>query len=140
MSRQQTTITIEEIKDRLTPFFKEEGLQLVIIFGSAVTGNAHKHSDIDIACLFDRSFDILAITNQVIKLLRTDNIDVVDLKRSSPLLKYSAVKNGCLIYEKEDGIFNEFYSLAFRMYVDTKKLRDAQATSIKYFLKERELS
>ena len=140
MPRQQATITIEEIKDRLPPFFKEEGLQLVIIFGSAVTGDAHKHSDIDIACLFDKSIDILAITNQVIKLLRTDNIDVVDLTRSSPLLKYSAVKNGCLIYEKEDGIFNEFYSLAFRMYVDTKKLRDAQAMSIKYFLKERELS
>jgi len=36
-------------------------------------------------------------------------------------------------------LFNEFYSLAFRMYVDTRKLRDAQAKAILQFLKARGL-
>jgi len=82
----------------------------------------------------------LAITNRIIGLLHTDNIDVIDLKRASPLIKFSVAKNGIIIYEKKQGIFSEFSSLAFRMYIDTKKLRDAQEKAIKYFLDARGLS
>ena len=111
-----------------------------MLFGSVATGKVNKKSDIDLAFLFDKPIDMLALTNRVIRLLRTDNIDVIDLRRASPLLKYSAVRHGKPLYEREPGMFNEFYSLAFRMYVDTKKLRDAQAVSIKQFLKSRGLS
>jgi hypothetical protein len=64
---------------------------------------------------------------------------VIDLKHASPLLKYSVAQKGRPLYEKSPGIFNEFYSLAFRMYVDTRKLRDARETAIKYFLESRGL-
>ena len=134
------TISIEEIRDKLTPMFQDRGLWLVLLFGSAATGKQHKKSDIDLAFLFDKPVDILALTNRIIRLLHTDDVDVVDLKCASPLLKFSVVKNGKLLYERERGMFTEFYSLAFRRYVDTKKLRDAQATAIKQFLKARGLS
>jgi len=140
MSKRRKTLSIEEIKEKLCPLFEEEGLQLVILFGSSVSGKVHNRSDIDIAFLFNRHVDILALTNKVIKLLHADTVDVVDLKRTSPLMKYSVVKNGILIYEREQGAFNEFYSLAFRMYIDSKKLRDAQAFAIKHFLEARGLS
>ncbi len=118
--------------------FHGKGLRLILLFGSVVTGNVSKKSDIDLAFLFDRPVDILALTNRVIRLLlHADTVDVVDLRRASSLLKFSAVKNGMLLYEREPGMFNEFYSLAFRRYVDTKKLRDAQAVSIRKFLKSR---
>ncbi len=140
MGKAKEIISIEEINDKLSPVFKNKGLKLALLFGSAVSGKAHKQSDIDLAFLFDSPFDILALTNKVIRFLHTDNIDVVDLKRASPLLKFSIVKNCKLLYERHQGIFNEFYSLAFRMYVDTKKLRDAQTTAIKHFLKAKGLS
>jgi len=140
MAKAKEIISIEEIRHKLTPVFKDEGLKLVLLFGSAALGRVHRQSDIDLAFLFDRPVDILTLTNRVIRLLHTDNIDVVDLRRASPLLKFSVVKNGRLLYERQLGMFNEFYSLAFRMYVDTKKLRDAQATAIKHFLKARGLS
>jgi len=127
----------EVLKDKLSPIFKEKGLRLVILFGSAVSGKINKNSDIDIAFLFDNPVDILELTNAVIRLLHTDNVDVVDLRRASPLLKFSAIKKGKPLYEREPGIFNEFSSLAFRMYIDTKKLRDAHAITISNFLKER---
>jgi predicted nucleotidyltransferase len=110
-----------------------------LLFGSALTGAVHKKSDIDLAFLFDRPVDILSITNSVIRLLHTDKVDVIDLKHASPLLKYSVAQKGRPLYEKSPGIFNEFYSLAFRMYVDTRKLRDARETAIKYFLESRGL-
>ncbi len=137
MARLEGEISIEDIKNRLEPLLKEEGLQLVLLFGSAVTGRMHKRSDIDLAFLFDKPVDILLLTNKVIRLLHADNVDVVDLRHASPLLKFSIVKNGALVYEKEQGIFNEFYSLAFRRYIDTKKMRIAQTKAIKHFLHAR---
>ena len=134
MTKADGTISIEDIRDRLSPLLKDEGLQLILLFGSAVTGKMHKRSDIDIAFLFGRPVDILTLTNKIIRLLHTNNIDVIDLKHASPLLKFSIVKNGTLIYEKEQGIFNELYSLAFRRYIDTRKMRIAQEKAIKHFL------
>lgn len=130
----------EEISKKLAPIFEEKRLMLALLFGSSAFDKAHRNSDIDLAFLFDTPVDILKLTNRVIRLLHTDNIDVVDLRRASPLLKFSAVKNGKVLYEKKPGIFNEFYSLAFRVYVDTKKLRDAQETYIKNSLKKRGLA
>ena len=139
MSDVKVIISIEEIRNRLSPLFADEGLRLILLFGSVATGKVNKKSDIDLAFLFDKPIDMLALTNRVIRLLRTDNIDVIDLRRASPLLKYSAVRHGKPLYEREPGMFNEFYSLAFRMYVDTGKLRDAQAKAIQQFLKARGL-
>ena len=137
MMRGKSAVSLEEIREKLKPVLEDRGLQLIVLFGSGVSGRTHRQSDIDLAFLFDRPMDILELTNKIIRLLHTDNIDVVDLKRASPLLKYSVVKNGMRIYEREQGLFHEFYSLAFRMYIDAKKLRDAQATVIKRFIEAR---
>ena len=130
---------IGEIKGRLAPLFNEEGLRLVLLFGSVASGKDYKESDIDLGFLFDRPIDILALTNQVIQLLRTDRVDVVDLSRASPLLKYSAIRQGKVLFEQTPGLFNIFQSLTTRIYVDTKKLRDAQEKAIHNFLGERGL-
>jgi uncharacterized protein len=140
MEKAKKIISIEEIRDRLTPLFKDPELRFVLLFGSAVSEKMHKQSDIDLAFLYKRPENIVALTNRVIRLLHTDNIDVVDLKSANPLLKFSIAKNCKILYEKEKGMFNEFYSLAFRLYVDTKKLRSAQATAIRRFLEAKGLS
>ena len=91
-------LSIEQIKERLTPLYEDEGLQFVLLFGSSVSeGRYNQRSDIDLAFSFDHPADLLALTNNVIRLLRTDNVDVVDLKRASPLLKFSAAKNDGLV-------------------------------------------
>jgi predicted nucleotidyltransferase len=130
-------LSFEEIRGRLTPLLSEERLQFVLLFGSSAHGRMHKRSDIDLAFMFEGPADILELTNRVIRLLRTDTVDVVDLSRASPLLRYAAVKTGRLLYEKTPGLFNTFCSLAFRMYADTKKLRDGRAEAIGYFLGRR---
>lgn len=129
----------DEIKRRLTPLFQEGGLKLVLLFGSSVTGKRHSRSDIDVGFLYKDKADTLALTQRVIRLLKTDNVDVVDLKRASPLLKFSAVRNCRVLFEAAPGLFSEFSSLAFRRFVDTKKLRDAQRSVIRGFLHERGL-
>ncbi|MEI9477427.1 MAG: nucleotidyltransferase domain-containing protein [Deltaproteobacteria bacterium] len=129
----------ETIRERLAPLFNEKRLRLVLLFGSVATKKANKHSDIDLGFLFDEPSNILDLTNRVINLLQTDNVDVVDLRRASPLLMAASVKHGKLLYERSPGVFHEFCSLAVRRFVDTKKLRDAQGKGIDRFLLERGL-
>jgi uncharacterized protein len=129
--------SIAEIKERLTPLFEDESLQLVLLFGSALTRNTHKGSDIDLAFLYDKPVDVVTLTNRVIRLLHRDTVDVVDLRSANPLLRFSVAQKGNPLYEKSHGVFNEFCSLAFRMYVDSKKLRDGQVRVIRDFLETR---
>lgn len=140
MLRTKTLPDVDRIREALTPLFCDEGLRLVLLFGSVATGGSHPRSDIDLAFLFDTPADVLVLTNTVIRLLGTDNIDVVDLRRASPLLKFSAAKHGKVLYEKTPDDFPAFYSLAFRMYDDTRKLREAKVESIKSFLCARGLT
>ena len=130
---------INEIKERLTSLYEEKGLQFVLLFGSTTSGKVSEQSDIDLAFLYDEPVDILALTNRVIQLLHTDRIDVVDLRHASPLLQFSAARQGKLLYERSPGLFHSFFSLAFRRYVDTKKIREAQGKAIEHFLQEKGL-
>lgn len=131
-----TKFNIGEIKNKLAPIFNEEGLRLVLLFGSVASGKEYQGSDIDLGFLFDKPIDILGLTNRVIRLLRTDRVDVIDLSRASPLLKHSVIRTGKALFEKTPGLFNIFQSLTFRIYVDAKKLRDAREKAIHNFLEE----
>jgi predicted nucleotidyltransferase len=139
MEKPKAPLSINDIKCRLTPLFRKEGLQLVLLFGSIAKGSVHTKSDIDLGFLLDKPIDVLTLTNEVTKLLHSDRVDVVDLRRASPLLKFCAAQKGKVLYERSGGLFNQFFSLAFRMYVDTKKLRDAQGEMIRDFLEEKEM-
>jgi predicted nucleotidyltransferase len=129
--------SIDEIKAKLASLFEDEALQFVLLFGSQSLGQAHPESDIDLGFLYDEPVDLLDLTNKVIRLLRQDRVDVVDLRRANPLLCYSAARQGKLLYERCPGLFNRFYSLSFRRYVDTKKLRDARQRAKDAFLEAR---
>ncbi|TWU53970.1 hypothetical protein B188_19570 [Candidatus Brocadiaceae bacterium B188] len=56
--------SIEEIREGLSPLFYDEGLRLVLLFGSTVSGKIHNKSDIDIAFFFGKPVDILAAYEQ----------------------------------------------------------------------------
>ena len=129
--------SIDEIKAKLAPLFTEEGLQLVLLFGSQSSGQVHPESDIDLGFLYNEAVDLLELTNKVIQLLRKDRVDVIDLRRANSLLCFSAARQGKLLYERCPGLFNSFYSLSFRRYIDTKKLRDARQKAIDTFLQAR---
>lgn len=100
-------------------------------------GKVRSKSDIDIAFLFDAPANILNLANTVNRLLQSDNADVVDLYRASPLLRYAVVRNGTVLYEREPGLFIRLFSLSYRMYGDTKKLRGARDRRIEQFLNPR---
>jgi predicted nucleotidyltransferase len=125
---------VENLQKLLDPLCALYRLQLIMVFGSTVTGLRGPESDLDLAFLADAPLDLVAVTTDVIRVLHSDHVDVVDLRRASPLLAMEVARHGRLIYEREPGMQVTFISLAFRRYVDTKKLRDAQKDAIHRYL------
>ena len=79
---------IAEIKRRLEPVFKENGVKSAILFGSYAKGEASKDSDIDI--LVDsglRGLDFVGLIDYIHDALQK-NVDVIDkyyIDKNSPI-------------------------------------------------------
>jgi predicted nucleotidyltransferase len=55
---------IDRIKKGLAPLLSEEGLRLIVLFGSLATGKEHSGSDVDLGFLFDGAVDLVDLTNK----------------------------------------------------------------------------
>ena len=135
-----TRLDIGNLQTLLEPLCEPYRVRLVVVFGSTVTGLLGPESDLDLAFLADAPLNPVAVTTDVIRVLHTDRVDVVDLRRASPLLAMEVARHGRLIYEREPGMHVEFISLAVRRYIDTKKLRDAQKEAIHRYLNSKGLA
>ena len=114
-------------------------LELVVLFGSMAKGRQGPRSDVDVAvrCTGDADLDRLYVA--LAPRLRSDRLDLVDVRRASPLLMMEIARSGRVLYEKHPGAFREFQSLASRRYCDTAKLRRAQKRAIELFLERQGL-
>jgi predicted nucleotidyltransferase len=132
------TLTVSEIAERLAdlPVERPE-ITLIVVFGSRVRHRARRDSDLDIAVCCDGPADLDSLYAVIARRLHADPIDLVDLRRASPLLAFEIARSGHLLFERHPGAFRAFQSLASRRYCDTAKLRRAQRRAIHVFL-ERE--
>jgi predicted nucleotidyltransferase len=111
--------------------FEDESVRLVVLFGSLAGGAGGDAGDIDIAVGADGGVDVIALTNRITSLLHEDAVDVVDLRGAPPLLMARIAEQGLPLYEREPGEFARFRSLAWRRYVDTRKLRRLQKEQLR---------
>ena len=109
-------------------------LELLILFGSAARERIRETSDVDVAVRCDAAADLDALFMALAPRLKSDRLDLVDLRRAGPLLAFEVARSGYVLFERTPGLFREFQSLAFRRYADTRKLRDAQKRSLQVFL------
>jgi hypothetical protein len=86
------------------------------------------------AVLADGAADLDAVFLALAPRLEASCLDLVDLRHASPLLAFEVARSGSLLFERSAGTFREFQSLAYRRFVDTKKLRDAQRRAIHVLL------
>ena len=87
----ESVYEIAEIKRRLEPVFKENGVKSAILFGSYAKGEATKDSDVDI--LVDsglRGLDLVGLIEYIHDALQK-NVDVID--------KYYIDKNSFIDHE-----------------------------------------
>ena len=127
----------ENIKSLIPIFEKYPEVKLAYLFGSQATGKTGPLSDYDFAVYLDekdeqKRFDIrLSLMGDVSIKLKTDDVDLIVLNDiEAPELKYSVIKEGILLLEREPfkiliepQILNEFFD--FRQSLINHKLTKA---------------
>jgi predicted nucleotidyltransferase len=97
-------------------------LRLLVLYGSRARGDAGASSDWDFGYLADRGFDGLALTADLVRLLGTDRVDLVDLARASAQLRYRAAREGRCLHERERRAFDRFWLDAVSFWCDARGL------------------
>lgn len=129
--------TIDEIKGILKKYFqKHTEIEVAYIFGSVAQGRTGALSDIDIAIITDRQqikgetyrYGYKAeILTDLIKLLKTNDVDLVILNEVNTLLKHRVLYFGRLIYSKNERKRIAFQTDTINKYNDYKQLVNPQS-------------
>ena len=124
--------TLDNIKTMLADYFQRQAeIEIAYIFGSIARGTESALSDIDIAILIDDQqinddkfrygykAEILA---DLMKTLKTNNVDLVILNEANTLLRHRVLYHGKLIYSKNEKKRIEFQTNTIDKYIDFKEL------------------
>lgn len=93
------------------------GIRLAVLHGSRARGDGAPDADWDVGVL-GTDLDLAALTAALTAVLHTDAVDVVDLARTSALLRYRAARDGVALLERPGGTFLEFRLDAVRYWCD----------------------
>lgn len=83
-------------------------VDLLVLHGSRARGEEHAGSDWDLAYLAAPEVDYFALLADVVASLRTDAVDLVDLRTASAVLRFRAASDGRPVYERSPGTFHDF--------------------------------
>ncbi|MDI3533154.1 MAG: uncharacterized protein PWR28_1499 [Synergistaceae bacterium] len=114
----------KEIEAKLRDFFAMQDIKLAFLIGSYAMETARPDSDVDIAVLFGRSFDVkqvLDLKEQLTELVGVA-VDLVVLDSVGPVMKMQALKTGILLHA-EKGAYEQFFVSTVNEYDDLKYCR-----------------
>ncbi len=112
------------------------GINMLVLFGSQATGRTHPKSDIDIGYTASREIELairFEIEIEISRMLGRKDVEFVDLQRISPVMKKIIADEGIVLYERVQGIFESFCMYAFKLYIETKPLRESRYQSLRNF-------
>jgi len=124
-------------------------LKMLILFGSRARGDTQAQSDWDFAALYDGElreesckdrgfawFEVPVILGKAFN-LNSDEIDVVDLNRCSPLIAHFVARDGILLCESEPGQFAAFKQQCLMADAELEVLRQNLRQKIEFALQRR---
>ncbi|MFA5348933.1 MAG: nucleotidyltransferase domain-containing protein [Candidatus Paceibacterota bacterium] len=104
---------------------KRKEIILSYLFGSFAMGTTNRSSDVDIAIYLDSKkvkdlFDArLMLIKEFSQALKKD-VDVVILNTTKPFLKYVIIKEGKLVFQRDEGLKIDFEVKTLNEYFDFK--------------------
>jgi predicted nucleotidyltransferase len=84
------------------------GLEMLMLFGSRARGDAHPRADWDFGYLSVQGLDVASLLADIVEIVGTDRVDLVDLGRAGGLLRYRAARDGRLLYEARPRLAEQF--------------------------------
>ncbi|MFH1054893.1 MAG: nucleotidyltransferase domain-containing protein [Candidatus Altiarchaeota archaeon] len=94
-----------ELVVKLRGYFKDRSdVEVAYLFGSHASGSQGPLSDVDVAVVFKKSMTgkrrfkaVLELTGDMLELLNSEHVDVVDLDGANLLFKSNVIKNGLVV-------------------------------------------
>ncbi len=123
----------EIIDESLEMISDELAIRFILLMGSQATEKKGPMSDIDIAVYVNP--ELYASDNLNIQLtfgtllskrLKRDDIDIVVLNDATPSMRYSALKNGIILYMTDEGEYEDYLVRALAEYYDNSYFLDHQ--------------
>ncbi len=115
----------KETKKQLKAITTAYRLELVVLFGSRVTGKTHKESDYDIGYISKKRLSLSEegqLIQKLMPIIRVQDerkINLVNLRKSTPLMLYAATSNSEVLFEKNETLFATVRAFAFKQYIET---------------------
>lgn len=115
--------------ERLADVARDHGVEIVLLFGSAVTSAAP--GDLDVAVGFDAGAerDLIGFVNALAEFVPGDHLDVMDLDRAGPVAQKAAM-SGEVLYAGTPAAVTNREIRAFMAYEDTRWLRSLQTEAL----------
>ncbi len=109
-----------------------EVIQAIYIFGSAITSDFTRHSDLDIAVKLRTQIDNISRWRTQEKLAAQINrdVDLVELNRASLVMQFEVVSKGLKVYCADSYEVDLYETLIFSRYLDFNEIRKSIITDI----------
>jgi len=107
--------------ERLPELLARRSVLLAYVFGS-LAENETPPEDVDLALLVEGE-PVHALRADLEEALGTRRLDLVDLRRASPRLRFHVIRDGRLLYARDDEVLNRFELDTLHVYRDTAPLR-----------------
>lgn len=113
---------IQDEIERLKIFCEDnKNILALFIFGSFGTEEENLQSDIDLAILYEDYISLkeeLNIETEILKILEREDIDILNLNKAPIDLKMEVVRDGDLIYCRDEIKLSDFKERIFDLYAD----------------------
>jgi predicted nucleotidyltransferase len=134
---------LESFRSDIQALAQKHDLDLVILFGSQARGNTHPKSDIDLGVTSNKPIELskmLEIIGDFSSLLKREDVEVVDLNQAGFTLLGAVVRDGKMMYEKEDGMFAKYILHVHSLWLEAEWLRDLQKKALLDWVKKYRVS
>jgi len=119
---------IEQALERLLPLLEREGVLLAYLFGSL--SKRPTGQDVDLAILLQDA-PAFRLREAIAGCLGTERLDLVDLQRASPVLRFEIIRTGRPLYVADKETQERFELATLHLYRDTAPLRRQQREYLK---------
>lgn len=122
------------MKNNLSSLLENYDIKLIYIFGSYAKGKNDKNSDLDIAVLLEKDYNIsdkLSLIGDFIDIFKREDIDLVILNDVNSVLEHQVIKYGKLVYMENEDIKVNYEVRVLKEYMDMEPFRRTQMEYIK---------
>jgi hypothetical protein len=109
---------------QLPQYLAQSDVLLAYLFGSLA--QAGKGQDVDLALLMPEGERPYHLRQALSDWLATERLDIVDLRRAAPVLRFEIISTGRCLFAYNDTIQLDFERQTLRQYKDTAWLRQKQ--------------